>query len=261
MCLDKLAPGIQTLDSTNFEVIVSDDGVPTVEKLIAEKYPWAKWLRGPRRGPAANRNNGAGVAKGEWLVFTDDDCLPGTGWLLAFNKNVKGNDVLEGKTSASGVRSRIDEECPINEKGGCLWSCNFAMRRDRYLELGGFDERFPSAAMEDVELNTRVNKLKLARMFVPDAIVFHPWRRRKGSDFARAHAASVAQYVRLHPEAATKFAFHSQVMAFLRSIKRNVFYSIIMRNYTGLMQSIGLDAYSYYLCWRAVNSIRCPDGS
>jgi GT2 family glycosyltransferase len=255
LCLDRLAPGVQTLDASEYEVIVTDDGVPTVEKLIAEKYAWAKWIAGPRRGPAANRNNGARTATSDWLVFTDDDCLPEIGWLEAYAFNMNGNDVLEGKTSSHGFRTRIDEECPINETGGYLWSCNFAMQRNQFLSLGGFDESFPAAAMEDVELNTRVNKLTLVRRFVPEALVFHPWRQRKNSQFARVHAESVANYVRLHPEAAFQFTIRSQVTAFLRSTKSNVFYSFKMRIYAGLIRNVYLDACSHLYCWIAVRKL------
>ena len=255
LCLERLSPGAQTLDASKYEVIVSDDGVPTVEQLIAEKYPWANWIAGPQRGPAANRNHGASVAKGDWIVFTDDDCMPQIGWLEAYAKNMNGYAVLEGKTSAHGVRTRIDEECPINETGGYLWSCNFAMQRNQFLSLGGFDESFPAAAMEDVELNTRINKLTLVRRFVPEALVFHPWRQRKKSQFARVHAESVANYVRLHPEAAFNFTIRSHVTAFLRSTKRNVFYSFKMRIYTGLIRNVYLDACSHLYCWLAVRKL------
>src|SRR5438552_17841427 len=83
-CLDGLAPGKQDLLPEHYEVIVSDDGSrSTAEKLIAGTYPWARWVTGPRRGPAANRNHGAKHARGEWLAFVDDDCLPDKGWLEA----------------------------------------------------------------------------------------------------------------------------------------------------------------------------------
>jgi glycosyltransferase involved in cell wall biosynthesis len=76
-CLDCLAPGVQTLPADQYEVIVSDDGYEsTAQEMIQQNYPWVKWVAGFRKGPAANRNNGAKYATGEWLAFTDDDCLP-----------------------------------------------------------------------------------------------------------------------------------------------------------------------------------------
>ena len=248
-----LAEDIPNLWHYSYEVIVSDDGTQsTAEQMIREIYPWARWAAGPRRGPAANRNNGAKHAKGEWLVFTDDDCLPQTGWLEAFALHSEKYDLLEGRTSALGLPARGDDECPFNESGGYLWSCNFAIKREKFASLKGFDEAFPSPAMEDVELNTRVNKASLARLFVPTAQVLHPWRRRKGRDFAKAYAKSVAHYVKLHPEQAPKFALRSVSITFLRTFKNRAVHAIKTGQFAGLTRQIYLDACSGFLSWREV---------
>src|SRR5688500_16117871 len=82
LVLDRLAPGTQTLPADQYEVIVTDDGsITTAEAMIREKFSWARWTQGPRKGPAANRNHGASLAQGEWIAFTDDDCLPSSRWL------------------------------------------------------------------------------------------------------------------------------------------------------------------------------------
>jgi glycosyltransferase involved in cell wall biosynthesis len=96
------------------EVIVSDDGpAPNAEGLIAEKFTWAKWIDGPKRGPAVNRNNSAKNASGEWLVFVDDDCIPSATWLAAFAIFAETEEypVLEGKTIPQGRRMRADQGC------------------------------------------------------------------------------------------------------------------------------------------------------
>src|SRR5215216_2945474 len=86
-CLRNLAPGCQTLAPAAYEVIVCDDGVTSsAETLIKSDFPWARWLQGPRQGPAANRNCGASEASGDWFVFTDDDCLPSPQWLERFSE-------------------------------------------------------------------------------------------------------------------------------------------------------------------------------
>lgn len=250
--MDRLAPGLQTLDAALYEVIVSDDGVPTVEGLISEKYPWVKWVAGPQRGPAANRNSGAKAAEGEWLVFTDDDCLPQSCWLEAYASNRKFHDLLEGRTSAIGTPTRFDVECPINETGGNLWSCNFAINRGKFEDLNGFNEGFPSPAMEDVELNTRVNKAFLVRRFIPTAQVLHPWRRRQGLNYVTEQAASVAHYVNLHPEQAAKFSFPSVILTLIRTTKRNIAHALATGRFVGLSRQIYIDACSGFLNWREV---------
>lgn len=70
---------------------------------------------------------------------------------------------------------RADDDCPTNLSGGFLWSCNFAIRRSVFLEIGGFDESFPFA-MEDVDLHYRIRKNQLPIKFVPDAVAEDPWR-------------------------------------------------------------------------------------
>ena len=103
-------------------------------------------------------------------------------WLAAFAGKIhEGFLPLEGRTSALGKTYwRIDMECPVNETGGYLWSCNFAIAKPLFAELDGFDEGFRSAAMEDVELRWRLADHGIGPPFVDAAVVRHQWRRRKG---------------------------------------------------------------------------------
>ncbi|BAU55379.1 GalNAc(5)-diNAcBac-PP-undecaprenol beta-1,3-glucosyltransferase [Mucilaginibacter gotjawali] len=177
-CLNCLAPEVQLLSLNDYEVIVSDDNTDSqTKKLIEDSFPWVKWVEGPKMGPAANRNNGVKVAQGEWLLFTDDDCLPTDRWISAYSNEIKSGaaKVLEGLTDAERPRKRFDEESPLNLHGGCLWSCNFAIEKKLFYEVGCFDEEFPFAAMEDLDFHRRV-KSKEKIVFVPGAKVIHPWR-------------------------------------------------------------------------------------
>ncbi len=177
LCLDRLAPGVQTLPAEQYEVIVTDDGsTSTAEAMIREKYPWAKWTQGPRKGPAANRNHGASLASGEWIAFTDDDCLPSPGWLAAYVATiVSGVAVYEGRTICSeGVRSPMMHS-PTNDDGGWLWSCNMMVSRE-YFRRWKFDEGFPYAHMEDTHYRERLKANGDRFAFAGDAIVDHPPR-------------------------------------------------------------------------------------
>ena len=176
-CLDYLVPGTQTLSAEHYEVIVSDDGYKTTaQEMIREDYPWVKWVAGPRKGPAANRNNGAGYAQGEWLVFTDDDCLPQANWLNTFAQATKGEALaLEGAIHPLGDPEQDMAECPINLNGGCFWSANIAIERALFEKIGGFDPNYPLAAHEDVDMKLRLFKLTTIS-FIPDASVVHPVR-------------------------------------------------------------------------------------
>ena len=187
-CLTRLAPNVQTWPATQYEVIVTDDGSTiTAEAMIRERFPWARWTAGPRRGPAANRNHGALLGAGDWLAFVDDDCQPSAGWLSALAA-VAGEHhcfVLEGRTTCdAGIRPLV-EEAPINLNGGNLWSCNMAVQRATFEQVGMFDERFMFSA-EDVEFHDRVRRAGITACFVPNAVVDHPPRpRRRGFSAGR----------------------------------------------------------------------------
>lgn len=207
-CLDCLAPGIQTLPFAQYEVIVSDDGVKTTaQEMIRERYPWVKWVAGLCRGPATNRNNGAKYAQGEWLAFADDDCLPDPQWLEAYAKAIVAQPsclVFEGRTYVDRPRKTLAEKSPANETGGYLWSCNFAIQRQLFESMGGFDERFPYAAMEDVDLRQRLTKAGYSFSFIKSASVCHPWRHRGGWDKLQQHQESTLIYLSIHPEESAK---------------------------------------------------------
>jgi GT2 family glycosyltransferase len=179
VCLEKLQPANQTCAESAYEIIVSDDGrKPLARTILAEEFPQVRWVDGPQRGPAANRNAGATVAQGEVIVFLDDDCLPQSDLLAAYARGFENPAILaaEGRIRADREKRRMDEEAPINENGGCFWSCNIAIRRRFFQEIKGFDERFPRAAMEDVELRERILRLSGPILFLPDALVIHPLR-------------------------------------------------------------------------------------
>jgi len=205
-CLARLAPGAQTYPAENYEVIVTDDSPDmSVRDLVKNNFPWAQWTAGPRRGPAANRNHGTAQARGEWLAFTDDDCLPEPGWLAAFAEAMDNADAVEGRTYADRPRQSLAERAPVNTHGGFWWSCNFAVRAELFRRLGGFNEGFPFAAMEDVDFAQRMRAGGAREKFAAAAAVCHPWREVGGFramwKMEKKHLASVVYYLQLHPEA------------------------------------------------------------
>lgn len=179
-CLQCLALGRQQWSADDFEIRVTDDGTKVAAKIgLAQKYPTVNWTAGPRRGPAANRNHGARQARGEWLVFTDDDCLPDATWLAAFAAASDARPdavILEGRTHSGRPCAGPFEMAPVNETGGWLWSCNFAIRRETFRSLGGFDDAFPTAHLEDVDFRERAKRAQCVMVFVPAALVVHPPR-------------------------------------------------------------------------------------
>lgn len=178
-CLNCLQYEVQELSATDYEVIVTDDSSNNLAKdFLTVNFPWVQWVEGPKRGPAANRNNGAKYAKGEWLVFLDDDCVPESTILKAYENAIncyQNTMVFEGKVIAERQKQSLAEEAPINEQGGYLWSCNFLIKKLLFTEIKGFDENFPYPAMEDIDLQIRLQKLTTI-IFVNEAAVMHPWK-------------------------------------------------------------------------------------
>ena len=178
-CLTLLSPNVQNYPVDRYEIVVSDDGSKsTAESLIRDKFPWVKWIKGPGKGPAANRNNGVNYTNFSWIAFTDDDCLPSKNWLESYNDAINANkevNVFEGRTEADRRKKRFNEVAPINSSGGLLWSCNLVVRKSYYLSLGGYCEDF-KFELEDIEFRARVQKDNQSIIFVPEAFVCHPWR-------------------------------------------------------------------------------------
>lgn len=180
-CLECVDAAVARLDRP-CEVIVGDDEPSsTAATALSARFPHVRFIAGPGRGPAANRNHAARAARAPWLVFTDDDCEPQPEWLVGYADGRRAHpeaEVLEGRTSAGAIVGP-HQEAPVNEEGGLLWSCNFAIRRDVFERLGGFDELFPFPHLEDVDLRERLLAQRSVIPFVAQAAILHPPRSRR----------------------------------------------------------------------------------
>jgi len=81
---------LRALEFPNREVLIVDssDGEQKqkMEKL-AREYG-AKYVHEPRRGLSIARNTGIAAASGEFIAFTDDDCIPAPNWLTRKVENL-----------------------------------------------------------------------------------------------------------------------------------------------------------------------------
>lgn len=157
-----------------FEVIVVNDDdaplpvVPRDERLTV--------LECGGRGVARARNLGAQAARGPILAFTDDDTEPTSAWLeglVAASRDAAAAVGFEGPVE-TGDYDLLYFHAPRARPGGCC-GANVAYRRDLFLELGGFDERFYGWMPEDVEFGTRA-KARGEVVYVPEMVVHHPPR-------------------------------------------------------------------------------------
>jgi GT2 family glycosyltransferase len=182
-CLEKVQLAINEIKPVKCQVIVTDDKASVRTKInVRNLNSDILYIVGPQKGPAANRNKGAKYAKGNWLIFTDDDCLPDLYWMSEIQNVIKNTGeetiALEGSILPVGDASADMADCPVNNNGGCFWSANIAVRRKIFEEVKGFDENFPIAAFEDTDLFLRLQE-KGNIEFLKNAKVFHPVRRLK----------------------------------------------------------------------------------
>ena len=256
-CLDALAvymhPQLSPSGPFQVEIVVSDDSTNDDTKILLQRsYKKCIYNKGPCKGAAANRNSGAFLARGQWIVFIDDDCIPHQGILESYYNFIGTNDVLEGRTISVGKRESVDQECPINEVGGYLWSCNFAIKNDVFVSLSGFNESYQKDAMEDVDFHMRVKKANLRSSFVSTATVSHPWRQEKGKAFRRQQAINTAYYVSLYPEERYKFKSAFAVLSLFRSIYHVLRTCIKLRSLKGFGRMIYLKIYLFLKTWSLI---------
>lgn len=220
-CLNALSPEIQNLTNATYEIIVTDDSSNnTTKDYINSYYPNVTYHKGPRKGPASNRNSGAKESNGKWLIFIDDDCIPDNNLLNSYNKefNTGKYDVFEGKIYTDRPREFYREEAPLNLNGGKMWSCNIAINKNLFHQYNGFEENFPFAAMEDVELHYRIKESNIPIKFIKDAAVMHPWRAHPGLHIITKRQKSFIYLLKKHPNLLKKH----NLKWFILNIKNNI---------------------------------------
>jgi len=175
---------------TRYEVIVVDDGSdesmePAVAPFLGRMN--IALLRQSHSGPARARNAGAAAARGKYVAFTDDDCRPDPGWLAALAKSVAANPgCAVGGQTINGLPENLFSTASQlllqyvyrhwnrdEDDAFFIASNNLVFPRERFIEMKGFDIRFPLAAAEDRELCDRWRWQDGRIVYAPDAIIHH----------------------------------------------------------------------------------------
>jgi len=172
---------------------------------VARAYPQVRVIRSQvNRGFGAGSNLGAGAASGRYLAFLNPDTVVESGWLdqlvaaleadpsagVATAKillladagriNTCGNDVhYTGLALCRGMgleREALDDTAEVGAVSGAA----FAIRKELFEALGGFDEEF-FLYMEDTDLSWRARLAGLRCVCVPGSCVRHDYSLRFGS--------------------------------------------------------------------------------
>ena len=177
--------------SERFEVIVVDDGSEKPPADVVALFFGlidVTLLTQSHAGPSKARNTGAGQARGRWLAFIDDDCLPEAAWL----KNLAGRFVEAPDCAIGGRTFNLLERNPYSSASQMIIDAvyeyynsdpgrarffatnNLALPKEPFLDLGGFDEGFTTS--EDREFCDRWLHNGYGMVYAPEAMVFHAHR-------------------------------------------------------------------------------------
>lgn len=144
------------------EIVVVNDRPSRSLPLDGVAARGVRVVSGPGRGPAAARNVGWRATRADWVVFLDDDVVPGPDWCRRAALD------LRQPADVGGVQGRITVPLPADRRptdwerqvaalAEAPWiTADMAYRRRVLADVGGFDERFPRAYREDTELAIRV---------------------------------------------------------------------------------------------------------
>ena len=207
----------QTFPRERFEVLLSFDGT-LPEPAIASEIRGRGWrvCSDPRRGgPGAARNRAAREARGSYLAFTEDDCVPDRFWLeraVARLEREPSIDVLAGETllPGGGAARRPDGDRPH------YLPTNLFVRKSLFESLNGYDEGFFDAASgiyfrEDSDFGFSLERAGARIALEPEARVVHPrehsgyldpihWARRYRMDarLRRRHPDRFRKRIEVH---------------------------------------------------------------
>ena len=169
----------------DIQIIAVDDGSTDETAGVVQRYEGVLLLRQSNLGPAAARNRGAAQATGAVILFTDDDCVPVSGWVEAMLQPFADPEVI-GVKGAYRTRQRklVARFVQIEYEDRYRMMSRFqyidfvdtyaaGFRRDRFLEMSGYDTSFPLACAEDIELSYRMSARGWKMKFAPQAVVYH----------------------------------------------------------------------------------------
>ena len=201
-CIDSLKGS--TFDS--FEIIVSDNASSDGSQAwIVENHPDVILLENDNNyGYAGGCNRGVNVAKGEFILFLNNDTIQNPNWLDPLIDRMKGDESIAAIQPkilnyynrkifdyAGGSGGHMDLFCfPIargrvflnqeedlgqyDNAKRCFWASGTAMivRKDLFKAAGKFDETF-FAHMEEIDLCWRFQAMGYEVWAEPRSVVYH----------------------------------------------------------------------------------------
>jgi len=197
-CLDSL----MALDfpKNQYEILVVDNHSTDGTKNIILQYP-VTYLFEPNRGRGWARNKGVKAARGEFVAFTDADCIATSDWLKNLLEGFKDSEevaICGGKIIAfrqqTAFEKYVEQKGILDQEKGIKGdnpqdlpravTANAAFRRSIFEKAGYFDEELITS--EDTEISWRISLLGYEIKYVPQATIYHQHTKTL-ADFCRHH--------------------------------------------------------------------------
>lgn len=189
--LAKCLEAIMHLDypASRREIIIVDNNSPDRSRQIAEQYP-VRIVDEAKQGRASARNAGIRASRGEFIAFTDSDCIVEPEWLLKFFTSAQEHPdvaIFAGEIKSIGItpemQSFIQAEAILSQEeaiGGKMLpfpfviTANAFIRRQVFAQIGLFDTSLITS--EDVDWGWRAHFAGFKMRFLPDNRIrhFHP---------------------------------------------------------------------------------------
>lgn len=206
--LKECIPSLIKQTYTNYEIILVDNASSdNSPEFIRNNYPDIMLIEtGSNMGYPAGNNIGFDHASGEYIVVLNPDTVTDSNWLAELIKPLEENPDIALTTSKILIYDEPDKinTCantvhytgldfcrgfnePLSsfsrpEEVGAISGCSFAIRREIFKELGGFDPEF-FLYLDDVDLSWRARLAGYKIQFIPTSIVYHkfhlsiePWK-------------------------------------------------------------------------------------
>jgi O-antigen biosynthesis protein len=196
-CLSSLRQRISS--EVRYETLVLFNGTPIADRERVKPAVYADRVveTGVNLGFAAGNNRLAALARGEFLVFLNDDTEVQPRWLEALL------ETADAHPAAGAVGSRIlHPNGTLQEAGSVVWrdgstvgvgrdlpagsrqydylrdvdyvsACSLLVRRSTFERLGGFDERYFPGYVEDVDLCLGIRAQGQRVLYQPRSTVAH----------------------------------------------------------------------------------------
>lgn len=215
----------QTLPASTFEVIVVDDSTADAEERVAvsdrEGRMALRLHRTGGRGAAVARNQGADLARGELLLFLDDDLIAAPDLL---ERHVASHVERDSDVVVIGYSPPRPATLGLAALSAALWwedhfrllaeapaltfmealSGNASIRRATFLDGRGFDPGYARLRREDWEWGARLIASGVDLRYEPRAVAAHEFELTAARRIraCRLEAGGDVRIARRHPEAA-----------------------------------------------------------